>query len=150
METINRLLKKQTRTRNKRSTVATPEDRTPGANDEEVAEPIPETPPPPPSCYRWTSSSAEVDGKKIMQLSFSVPISIVPSPSTATGEGDAMVMDVDPIVKVPPDTSQSHRDVQSPKCDLEGCGRLRKYRLVSDWKKGACGMEHLKALQAAG
>ncbi|KAF5392069.1 hypothetical protein D9757_003335 [Collybiopsis confluens] len=32
-------------------------------------------------------------------------------------------------------------------CAVSGCGLERKYRLVKDWKIGACGMEHLKVLE---
>jgi hypothetical protein len=31
-------------------------------------------------------------------------------------------------------------------CDVSGCGERRKYRLVQDFKRGACGMEHLRLL----
>ncbi|KAJ4484360.1 hypothetical protein C8J55DRAFT_41293 [Lentinula edodes] len=32
-------------------------------------------------------------------------------------------------------------------CAVSGCGDPRKYRLVKDWKIGACGMAHLKVLE---
>ena len=35
-------------------------------------------------------------------------------------------------------------------CAVEGCGEKRKYRWVKDWTVGACGMGHLKLLDAGG
>ncbi|KAK0459865.1 uncharacterized protein EV420DRAFT_1676189 [Desarmillaria tabescens] len=35
-----------------------------------------------------------------------------------------------------------------PQCNVEGCELNRKYRLVRNWDMGACGMAHLKLLQA--
>lgn len=145
-ETINRLLKKQSRGKGRRNALATAEDRdTPiaasrgEAEDEEgegSAAPIPIIP----TMYRWSSSVKEGEnGEKQMVLSFAVPISVVPVP-----DGDETSMDVDPVPvsAVPP--PQSER----PTCDVSGCKVPRKYRLVKDWQKGACGMEHLKVLEA--
>ncbi|KZT51207.1 hypothetical protein CALCODRAFT_443421, partial [Calocera cornea HHB12733] len=33
-------------------------------------------------------------------------------------------------------------------CAVAGCEQMRKYRSVKDFEKGACGLEHLKALNA--
>jgi Ino eighty subunit 2 len=72
-----------------------------------------------------TSAEAEV---KSMQLSFSIPTSAL-----------ALASDAAPAPpQLPPPI---------PNCDMEGCGEKRKYRLVRDWTRGACGMGHLKALE---
>ena len=60
-ETINRLLKKQSRPRNKRNALATADDRTPATPNEgeeedgsaEFVPPVPEIP----TSYRWISTS---------------------------------------------------------------------------------------------
>ncbi|KAJ3576369.1 hypothetical protein NP233_g459 [Leucocoprinus birnbaumii] len=142
-ETINRLLKKQTRPRNKRGTA--PDDRSPmpGAGrkikskvkddegeaveeneEEEVMEVVEEEIKP--VMYRWTSSTKKVDGESPnMVLSFSVPQS---------------------IALVPPESEEPKP--RGPEiCAVEGCSQLRKYRLVKDWTIGACGMPHLKLLE---
>jgi Ino eighty subunit 2 len=35
----------------------------------------------------------------------------------------------------------------TPRCDAKGCKESRKYRLVKDWTRGACGMSHLRVLE---
>ena len=96
--------------------------------------------PPPPTLLRWVSRTVPIqpaDGEmdvdkgkeaRTMEVSFSIPASLLPQPSAPT-------MDVEP----PQD---------SPFCAAEGCSAKRKYRLVKDWRKGACGMAHLKLLEA--
>lgn len=134
-ETINRLLKKQSRpqAKNRRVTASSTNVPTPaqgGSDAEEVevegevgdAEDDHEKPEP--EMYRWVSST--------VGLSFSVPANFLPSfPDEAI--------------------AASHSKVSEPKqillCDVGGCNETRKYRLVADMQKGACGMEHLKALQ---
>ena len=32
-------------------------------------------------------------------------------------------------------------------CAVDGCTAKRKYRLVRDWERGACGMDHLHVLE---
>ena len=102
--------------------------------------------------YRWVSRAQPVpkageagaeggQPEKIMVLSFSVPISILPAASTDAA-GDAMKVDSAAATTVPPPP----RD--TPRCDVQGCTGLRKYRLVRDFQKGACGLSHLKALEA--
>ncbi len=154
-ETINRLLKKQSRARGKRNALATAEDRPgPGeaAGEGEEEETV-EVAVPPPTMYRWVSSArspstpAEGEGEKterVMTLSFSVPVSVLPHQE---GGEDAMQVDggsgslpVPPPPRLPPATP--------PKCDVQGCTSLRKYRLVRDFQKGACGLGHLKVLEA--
>lgn len=141
-ETINRLLKKQSRSRGKRNVLSTAEDRpTPGASgsnhggDVEMEE-SEEVAPPVPKMYRWISTSKMAAGTQdapqaAMALSFSVPIAALPH--SRTSQETAL-----PSSTLPP----------KPRCDVEGCDAQRKYRLVKDWKKGACGMTHLKVLEA--
>ena len=98
-----------------------------------------------PTMYRWISSSKPIavdsdnkDGTeaRVMTLSFSVPVSVVPQAENV----DASPMEVDKP------TSPPIRTI--PECDVEGCAAKRKYRLVRDFQRGACGMEHLKVLEA--
>ncbi|KAL6302225.1 PAPA-1-like conserved region-domain-containing protein [Sparassis latifolia] len=168
-ETINRLLKKQTR-KGKRNALSTADDRpTPGSapHDDKAQAPVP-------TMYRWISSSRpqpqpgeEVKVKKVgmdvegegegeepkerendkeregegqaekaeptMYLSFSVPIAALP-PAAAQPAGTT---DVDVAAARTP-----------PRCDVRGCTQRRKYRLVKDWQRGACGLGHLKLLEA--
>ena len=57
-------------------------------------------------------------------------------------------MDIDvPVAPVPAPTVLPARTA-APVCDVVGCKVPRKYRLVKDWKRGACGMEHLKVLES--
>ncbi|TCD66370.1 hypothetical protein EIP91_001419 [Steccherinum ochraceum] len=150
VETINRLLKKQSRAKGRRNALATAEDRdTPiaasrgEAEDEDAYEgstaPIPVVP----TMYRWVSSVKALDGgdEKQLALSFSVPVSIIPEPLEPSESGETK-MDVESVQRLPPPSSVK------PACDVSGCEVPRKYRLVKDWKRGACGMEHLKVLEA--
>ncbi|KAG9311518.1 hypothetical protein JVU11DRAFT_7721 [Chiua virens] len=147
-ETINRLLKKQSKSKNKRNALSTADDRTlvsatptvvqptrdgSEAPEGEVLEPVEIVP----TMYRWVSSTKPISGNAApasrddkdgqLRLTFSVPVSIlhgsVPTPQAT----------------LPP--------AEKPVCDVSGCDRARKYRLVKDWLKGACGMEHLKMLE---
>jgi Ino eighty subunit 2 len=91
-----------------------------------------------PEMYRWVSNAAG--------LSFSVPVGILPS--TPEDGGDGII--VDSSISSRP--SKEFNELRStpaplPLCDVRNCGEVRKYRLVSDWEKGACGMVHLKVLQ---
>lgn len=142
-ETINRLLKKQTRPRNKRGTAL--DDRSPmpsigrkvkvkvkddegeGAeegDEDEVMEIVQEETKP--VMYRWTSSKKVVGNSPSMVLSFSVPQTVAL-----------------PIVSV----FERPGPQGSAICAVQGCNQLRRYRLVRDWKIGACGMSHLKLLE---
>ena len=147
-ETINRLLKKQSKSKTKRNVLSTADDRTPvsatpavvqtrdGSElpEGEMVEPVELVP----TMYRWISttksrpgdaewaSQGAADGQ--MKLTLSVPVSILPPEAIAPSP-----------LKVPP--------VETPVCDVRGCKRARKYRLVRDWVKGACGMEHLQMLE---
>ncbi|EKM60959.1 uncharacterized protein PHACADRAFT_247205 [Phanerochaete carnosa HHB-10118-sp] len=140
-ETINRLLKKQSRARGRRNALSTAEDRpTPGAgngqDDMEDAEDTASQIPVPPTMYRWVSTTKvpPVDGsdEKRMLMTFSVPVSMLSPPADDY---------IHPTRADPPPAR--------PSCDVEGCMVQRKYRLVKDWQRGACSMAHLKALEAA-
>lgn len=97
-----------------------------------------------PTMYRWISTTrvpgAEEGAEPKMLLSFSVPVSTLPQPVTPKLiEG---VMDVDQP------TSQTRQPRPVVRCDVEGCDALRKYRLVREFQRGACGLAHLKHLEA--
>lgn len=104
-----------------------------------------------PTTYRWISSSrvdtartrkekerGEEPEPRTMSLSFSVPITALP-PVASDAQG---AMDVDE----PPEPAR--RNVGALGCDVPGCSERRKYRLVRDFRRGACGMAHLKVLEA--
>ncbi len=155
-ETINRLLKKQSRSKGKRNALSTAEDRpTPlssaaiNAADADAQENgdsaiVPE--PITPTMYRWISSSKSIPAAtnsknetetRMMTLSFSVPVSVLPRVESMGP----------PPMEVDQPTAPHIRTI--PDCDVEGCTAKRKYRLVRDWQRGACGMEHLKELEEA-
>ena len=66
-----------------------------------------------------------------MRLSFSVPVSVTGMTQTVSGAAD----------------EEGTAKVARVRCDVEGCTELRKYRLVKDWTRGACGMGHLNVLE---
>lgn len=123
---------------------------TPGGQDDEEAMDIDDdatnarsTPPPalqPPVMYRWISSSRPVGAleagtsevaeglSRKLVLSFSVPPSVIPEPEASA------------------ELTIPTRAAETPACDVDGCQQPRKYRLVSNWTTGACGMVHLKVL----
>ncbi|KAF8197714.1 hypothetical protein K438DRAFT_1718102 [Mycena galopus ATCC 62051] len=160
-ETINRLLKKQSRPRNKRTTalstatpievptpVAAPSERA-GSVGDGIDEKMPEAEndgdaSAPPNMYRWistsrapTASSADSEIEKpaaeetVMSISFCIPAS-VSFPFAS--------FDTPPPAEKP--------KVQPALCGVAGCGKDRRYRLVGgEWGVGACGMVHLKLLE---
>ncbi|KAJ6454719.1 hypothetical protein C8R47DRAFT_1060985 [Mycena vitilis] len=149
-ETINRLLKKQSRPKTKRTTAQAQHGQ--GQSDEDAdmedgdASPTGAGAPTSTSTpmYRWVSSSTarrteadampvdgeRMDGERTMSISFSVPEAFLPSTEH---------------VRV-------HLSAGAPVpglCAVEGCGGARKYRAVGKaWGVGACGMGHLKVLEA--
>ncbi|KAF8549300.1 hypothetical protein OG21DRAFT_1470188 [Imleria badia] len=140
-ETINRLLKKQSKSKTKRNALSTADDRTPVSATPAVVQSTrdgseaPEVEAPElieliPTMYRWISTTepASGDANGRMKLSFSVPVSVLPEDT-------------------PPPSETRFPSPEKPVCDVSGCERARKYRLVRDWLKGACGMEHLKMLE---
>ncbi|KAL0565566.1 hypothetical protein V5O48_016456 [Marasmius crinis-equi] len=64
-----------------------------------------------------------------MTLSFSIPPAYLETPGLSQN----------PITPAPPRGTQT--------CAVAECSSPRKYRLVSDWTIGACGMGHLKVLE---
>ncbi|KIY73897.1 hypothetical protein CYLTODRAFT_385968 [Cylindrobasidium torrendii FP15055 ss-10] len=140
-ETINRLLKRQIRPRGgKRGGMASRTAVTPHImdSDEEAEADETPTPPPPtqvPTMYRWISSSKgpaadamAVDGEVAapsMSFAFAIPPYLVQDVSTV------------PL-----------RPTAKAVCAVTGCGAARKYRLVRNFDVGACGMPHLKQLEA--
>jgi len=163
-ETINRLLKKKSGTRNRRNPLASAEDRTPathtgngtpaeGEVDEDesgevamagavaAAAPVVEVIP---TRYRWISTlrpSPDAPPGDKMLLSFSVPASLLP-----TTHQSATSVDAEGDVKMKT-THDQELPIAPAVCDVEGCSAKRKYRLVLDWERGACGMDHLHVLE---
>ncbi|KAJ7208858.1 hypothetical protein GGX14DRAFT_697922 [Mycena pura] len=151
-ETINRLLKKQSRTRNKRGSALATATTTPaevptpsGAPSEGMlsgsgsvgdgAEAAVDAAAlaAPPAMFRWISTSrgpltgcADAAAAPAMHLAFAVPRAFA----------------------VPPPPPPPVRDVSPAVCGVAGCSKHRRYRLVGgEWGTGACGMAHLKLLQ---
>lgn len=82
-----------------------------------------------PRMYRWISGVAGI--------TLSVPAVLLPVTV------DAMDVDGDETAgKVSAATRKT-----GALCDVQNCGVARKYRLVGDWERGACGMGHLKVLE---
>ena len=79
-----------------------------------------------------------------MFLSFSVPESLLPDQPAGPD------VDADGDVKMETEEQeQEHkpRAMVPAVCEVEGCTAKRKYRLVRDWERGACGMDHLHILE---
>ncbi|KAK7052182.1 PAPA-1 domain-containing protein [Favolaschia claudopus] len=135
-ETINRLLKKQSRPRNKRNAMS---DEDVDMEDDDGAS-TPSGAPPLPSMYRWISTSRRptppaedskmpVDSTPTTSISFSIPKAFLPSPDQKV------------VIQLSATTAPS-------RCAVEGCEKERKYRAVGkEWGVGACGMGHLKLLE---
>jgi Ino eighty subunit 2 len=87
-----------------------------------------------PVMYRWVSSlkavpSSTGDRQVEMGITFSVPEAYFPPPVNREQSIE----------------SEKLRAARGPGiCAVEGCGRLRKYRLPRDWTIGACDSTHLK------
>ena len=162
-ETINRLLKKQSRPKNKRTTAL--DDRSPlpsvsgsrtpktkmksntqedgeegeGDDEEDEAMDIVEEPPEEvkPVMYRWVSSLKVVPssiGNTNRQVEMGITFSVP----------EAFV----PSPAVSREESielEKNRAARGPGvCAVEGCGQVRKYRLPRDWTIGACNSTHLR------
>lgn len=156
LETINRLLKKQSRPRGRRPANALPLEDTPSATpkvkaksklskeqdvDEDVDMDVTEEKEEaeregeekeeskPVTMYRWvTSTQGDGEDKKTV-ISFSVPTTLLP-----------------PVESPVPDPLQPSGRGPGV-CAIEGCSGARKYRLVKDWSIGACGLDHLRLLE---
>jgi len=158
-ETINRLLKKQSsRSRAKRnamlnsSVVPTPQAQSGDEAESDggalagamsvVQEQFRRTIPGP--TWRWISNK---DG-----IVLGIPnevLQVVQSEKISTENGGGTEVEKTPKVEFP--KLEVVMQPKSPsKCDVSGCGNLRKYRLVNAFEKGACGMEHLKLLSGKG
>jgi Ino eighty subunit 2 len=154
-ETINRLLKKKSGTRNRRNPLASAEDRTPAshtgngtpAEGEVDEDESPEVVAPPvievvPTRYRWISTlrpSPDAPPGDKMLLSFSIPTSLLPmshQPPTVDADGDTKM-----------EAQEKPKSRDPAVCDVDGCTVTRKYRLVRDHQRGACGMDHLHILE---
>lgn len=103
---------------------------------------------------------AKEGGSKRMIITFSIPTSALApydhherrvSEIHPAGGGDAMEVDTVARSSAPKSDAISGPEVVEGRgpgtCAIEGCGNARKYRLVKDWKVGACGLPHLKALE---
>jgi Ino eighty subunit 2 len=99
-----------------------------------------------PTRYRWISTlrpAPDAPPGDKMYLSFSVPTSLLP---TAHQDVDVDA-DADGDVKMETTREQEPRAIVPAVCGVEGCTAMRKYRLVRDWERGACGMDHLHVLE---
>ena len=70
-------------------------------------------------------------------MSFSIPV--VAMPQAEKNNGNSMDLDRE---------QEPRKNVASLGCDVPGCHEKRKYRLVKDFRRGACGITHLKMLEA--
>ncbi|KAJ3993733.1 hypothetical protein F5050DRAFT_1577045 [Lentinula boryana] len=170
LETINRLLKKQTRPRTKR-TGATGSSATPlpavrstsqdqnaakirddSTGDVDMADASNESNVAPPP-------SAESDENRALEVPLATKPSTV-STSSNGGIADNSALErrmqfylAIPAAFLPPEDQSIPTPLPLPEirppatCAVSGCGDPRKYRLVKDWKIGACGMAHLKVLE---
>ncbi|VDC00152.1 unnamed protein product [Peniophora sp. CBMAI 1063] len=170
MDTINRLLKKQSRPRNKRNALATADDRTPlsqtnaGTPDveEEGSMSAPPRPVEVPTMYRWISTSrpAAMPIPEAGVPAAAIPASAVDEPPAHPATGPVMVLSFSVPVNALP-TAQSApsapistgMDVDAPSrkmtphCVAPGCQLTSKYRLKSNWTQGVCGIQHLKLVE---
>ncbi|KZP20959.1 hypothetical protein FIBSPDRAFT_526598 [Athelia psychrophila] len=156
-ETINRLLKKQSRPQAKNKRVAqikatsqpttkapTPasasdageEDDGDGEGEEDGEEDSAQgsgSGRGEPQMYRWVSGAGGI--------TLSVPASLLPTPPPLH---DGMEVDMDTSTGT---SRGGAREGLPALCDVQSCGVPRKYRLVGNWERGACGMDHLKILE---
>ncbi|KAJ7448627.1 hypothetical protein B0H11DRAFT_339724 [Mycena galericulata] len=159
-ETINRLLKKQSRPRNKRRTALS------------TATPV-EVPTPPSEVGVGAAVSASIaeviEDNKLAEPENDVVVATEPEPtmyrwiSTSRGNSNpaAESATVAPVMSIsfsiPPSVMSHAADARSPPapgpqlpaiCGVAGCGKDRRYRLVGgEWGAGACGMGHLRLLK---
>jgi Ino eighty subunit 2 len=83
--------------------------------------------------WRWVSNSSGIR--------LGVPSEVVDSGETMSDAAkvDAASHPLDEHMKPKPPAI----------CNVSGCWGPRKYRLVRDFEKGACGMDHLRVLTGA-
>jgi len=168
-ETINRLLKKQSRPKNKRHALPPTDDRTPQPNA--TVRPVPT--PASKSVAQTPNTEGEGDGEEDIDeegyegtVGGAVEADTVPIMyrwvSSSRGAGEKKMhltfsvpvgLVVDPSMgrddgmRVDSSHSASFEGKAVPRCDVKGCLEPRKYRVVKKWTLGACGMGHLKALE---
>ncbi|KAJ7114618.1 PAPA-1-like conserved region-domain-containing protein [Mycena crocata] len=152
-ETIHRLLKKQSRPKNKRTQVQSDnEDIDMDEDDATVSPGVPALP-----MFRWVSTSrrpgadvkpvvsVDEDGKPtvvadagpVASMSFSVPEAFLHPPK--------IVLEMSTVAPIITPASAS---AEQAHCAVAGCGGARKYRAVGKpWGVGACGLGHLKVLE---
>ena len=169
MDTINRLLKKQSRPRNKRNALATADDRTPVSQtnagtpdvEEEGSVSVPPRPIEVPTMYRWISTSrpAAASIPEADVPASVIPASAVEAPPAHPSAEPVMVLSFSVPVNALPaqptsnDPTSTGMDVDAPSrkmtphCVAPGCQLTSKYRLKSNWTQGVCGIEHLKLLE---
>ncbi|CAK5265542.1 unnamed protein product [Mycena citricolor] len=150
LETINRLLKKQTRPRgNKRATAPQSEEdvdmedeeREGVSNGSQIEEPTV------PTMFRWISTSRPLPHSgSLSDATLSDHVEPSPSPHLA-------LMFSVPDTFLPLKTSHDEEkkpklDTDSLVCAVDGCVADRRYRVVGKaWGVGACGLGHLKLLE---
>jgi Ino eighty subunit 2 len=145
-------------------------------DEEEVIEKTPPRPPSPPTMYRWISTIRPAveaakpeeeakdggQGEDKTEVKRESPTEERSDGAKALGEEESkpaveeksMTISFSVPVSLLPRISESEQKLPLPVpgpvaiCDYEGCSLGRKYRLVKDWTKGACGMAHLKALES--
>ncbi|KAF9074523.1 hypothetical protein BDP27DRAFT_1214171, partial [Rhodocollybia butyracea] len=165
LETINRLLKKQSRPRAKRADGAEVEDvegeEVEGVEGSVGSDQSKGTLGPVVPMFRWVSTTIPVPSEvaapvqlgiqelssgtvpvvpqeKQMRMYLAIPAAFLP-PSENLAD---TVTSFDGPPRVPTPGSRPPAI-----CAISGCESPRKYRLVRDWRIGACGMVHLKALE---
>ncbi|KAJ7436821.1 PAPA-1-like conserved region-domain-containing protein, partial [Mycena latifolia] len=140
-ETIHRLLKKQSRPRNKRTTAAAQSDEDVDMDEEDGV--VPSVSGPALPMYRWVSTSRRaadgstpvkdtmpVESDPSVSISFSIPESLLPAP----GDDEKIKIELSAVAP--------------SRCAVNGCDQARKYRAVGKaWGVGACGLGHLKVLE---
>ncbi|KAF8157234.1 hypothetical protein B0H34DRAFT_798529 [Crassisporium funariophilum] len=162
-ETINRLLKKQSRPKNKRTNTIDNQSPMPSASgtrtpktkaksqedgedaeaeedEDEAMEIVEQVEEVKPVMYRWVSSLREVPGdgeeKVQMAITFSVPEALFPPLADGVEE------------KANTTSRQMEDKIRAARgpgtCAVEGCGKPRKYRVPKDWTVGACDSSHLR------
>jgi Ino eighty subunit 2 len=73
---------------------------------------------------------------------------LFPAPSLP-GRPAVPDIDADGDIKMetPQEQAQKVQVTVRAVCAVDGCTAKRKYRLVRDWERGACGMDHLYILE---
>lgn len=117
-------------------------------------------PPPPPTTWRWVSSTRGVNASgfgtpAVAEVKSGDDEQMQTDDSSALGKGEVKMVirfgapqaALDAYALHPTAGKDERRGVQSVPCAVQGCERPFKYRLVSDFAKGACGFEHWKVLQ---